>query len=164
MPASTLVRHHLPSGTRSGHARPLKAAGQDNLHVQLVSSPIAQGASGSGRPSAGQGRCCHGQPAPGQCHPVLRAAVPEVGIRSGLSFYRYYLPSVAQFFVPSGPYSGATSITRITRHCSTRRSRSSTRPARSAVHGNSRSTIRKAVTSFRSSRRSLTASPPTCMA
>jgi peptide/nickel transport system substrate-binding protein len=95
-------RHYDP-----GHARALlKAAGQENLHVQLVSSPIAQGASGSAQAFVQQAK------AGGVTVNLRQVNVTQFygpqylkwAFAQDFSFYQYYLPSVAQFFVPSGPY------------------------------------------------------------
>jgi len=99
---SLAQRHYDPV-----HARALlKAAGQENLHVQLVSSPIAQGASGSAQAFVQQAK------AGGVTINLRQVNVTQFYgpqylkwvFAQDFSFYQYYLPSVAQFFVPSGPY------------------------------------------------------------
>jgi peptide/nickel transport system substrate-binding protein len=95
-------RHYDPAQARSL----LKAAGQENLHVQLVSSPIAQGASGSAQAFVQQAK------AGGVTINLRQVNVTQFYgpqylkwvFAQDFSFYQYYLPSVAQFFVPSGPY------------------------------------------------------------
>lgn len=95
-------RHYDPVRARAL----LKAAGQENLHVQLVSSPIAQGASGSAQAFVQQAK------AGGVTVNLRQVNVTQFYgpqylkwvFAQDFSFYQYYLPSVAQFFVPSGPY------------------------------------------------------------
>src|SRR5262249_51349327 len=95
-------RQHDP-----GHARALlKAAGHANLHVQLVSAPIAQGASGCAQVLVQQAK------AAGVTISLRQVTVTQFygpqylkwPFAQDFSFYQYYLPSAAQFFVPNGPY------------------------------------------------------------
>ena len=99
---SLAQRHYDPAQARSL----LKAAGQENLRVQLVSAPIAQGASGCAQAFAQQAA------AGGVTVSLRQVTVTQFygpqylkwAFAQDFSFYQYYLPSVAQFFVPSGPY------------------------------------------------------------
>ena len=100
--ASLPQRHYDPAQAKSL----LKAAGHENLHVQLVSAPIAQGATGCAQVFAQQAK------AAGVSISLRQVTVTEFygpqylkwPFAQDFSFYQYYLPSVAQFFVPSGPY------------------------------------------------------------
>jgi hypothetical protein len=100
--ASLPQRHYDPAQAKSM----LKAAGHENLHVQLVSAPIAQGATGCAQVFAQQAK------AAGVTISLRQVTVTEFygpqylnwPFAQDFSFYQYYLPSVAQFFVPSGPY------------------------------------------------------------
>jgi peptide/nickel transport system substrate-binding protein len=95
-------RHYDPAQAKSL----LKAAGHENLHVQLVSAPIAQGASGCAQVLVQQAK------AAGITISLRQVTVTQFygpqylkwPFAQDFSFYQYYLPSVAQFFVPSGPY------------------------------------------------------------
>jgi peptide/nickel transport system substrate-binding protein len=95
-------RHYDPAQAKSL----LKASGHENLRLQLVSAPIAQGASGSAQVLAQQAK------AGGVTISLRQVTVTQFYgpqylkwiFAQDFSFYQYYLPSVAQFFVPSGPY------------------------------------------------------------
>src|SRR5216683_2806308 len=99
---SLAQRHYDPAQAKSL----LKAAGHDNMRVELVSAPIAQGASGSAQAFAQQAK------AGGVTVSLRQVTVTEFygpqylkwPFAQDFSFYQYYLPSVAQFFVPGGPY------------------------------------------------------------
>src|SRR5258708_21620898 len=99
---SLAQRHYDPAQAKSL----LKAAGHANLHIELVSAPIAQGASGSAQAFAQQAK------AGGVSVSLRQVTVTEFygpqylkwPFAQDFSFYQYYLPSVAQFFVPGGPY------------------------------------------------------------
>jgi len=99
---SLAQRHYDPAQARAL----LKAAGHENLHVQLVSAPIAQGATGSAEAFVQQAT------AGGVTISLRQVTVTQFygpqylkwAFAQDFSFYQYYLPSVAQFFVPSGPY------------------------------------------------------------
>jgi peptide/nickel transport system substrate-binding protein len=100
--ASLAQRHYDPAQAKSL----LKAAGHENLHVELVSAPIAQGASGCAQVLVQQAK------AGGVSISLRQVTVTQFygpqylkwAFAQDFSFYQYYLPSVAQFFVPSGPY------------------------------------------------------------
>jgi peptide/nickel transport system substrate-binding protein len=99
---SLTQRHYDPAQAKSL----LKAAGHENLRVELVSAPIAQGASGSAQALVQQAK------AGGVTISLRQVTVTEFygpqylkwPFAQDFSFYQYYLPSVAQFFVPGGPY------------------------------------------------------------
>jgi len=99
---SLAQRHYDPVQAKSL----LKAAGHENLRVELVSAPIAQGASGSAQAFVQQAK------AGGVTISLRQVTVTEFygpqylkwPFAQDFSFYQYYLPSVAQFFVPGGPY------------------------------------------------------------
>src|SRR5258706_12485396 len=76
------------------------------MRVELVVAPSAQGASGSAQDFAQQAK------AGGVSVSLRQVTVTEFygpqylkwPFAQDFSFYQYYLPSVAQFFVPGGPY------------------------------------------------------------
>lgn len=84
----------------------LKAAGHENPTLELVTAPIAQGAAASAQVLAQQAR------AGGVTVSLRQVTVTDFygpqylkwTFAQDFSFYQYYLPSAAQFFIPSGPY------------------------------------------------------------
>jgi peptide/nickel transport system substrate-binding protein len=84
----------------------LKAAGQDGLKLDLVASDIAQGSVSMATVFAQQAK------AAGVTVNLKKVTVGDFYgpqylkwvFAQDFSFFQYYLPSVAQFFVPSGPY------------------------------------------------------------
>ena len=84
----------------------LKKAGKEGLTVDLVTSDIAQGAVSMATVFAQQAKLA------GVTVNLKKVNVGDFygpqylkyPFAQDFSFYQYYLPSVAQFFVPSGPY------------------------------------------------------------
>jgi peptide/nickel transport system substrate-binding protein len=95
-------RQHDPEQAKSL----LKSAGKEGLTIELVTSDIAQGSTSMATVFAQQAK---------QAGITVNLKKLTVGDFYGpqylkwvfaqdFSFFQYYLPSVAQFFVPSGPY------------------------------------------------------------
>jgi len=100
--ASLPQRQHDPEQAKSL----LKAAGHDNLTIQLVTSDIAQGSTSMATVLAQQAKQA------GVTINLKKVTVSDFygqqylswPFAQDFSYYQYYLPSVAQFFVPTGPY------------------------------------------------------------
>jgi peptide/nickel transport system substrate-binding protein len=95
-------RQHDPEQAKSL----LKDAGAENLSIDLVTSDIAQGSTSMATVFAQQAKDA------GVTVNLKKVTVSDFYgpqylkwvFAQDFSFFQYYLPSVAQFFVPSGPY------------------------------------------------------------